>query len=261
MNQSLVDPALQRRLRRPDLRSGAGVTRRRTCLDRARHEPVPLQPLARQSAAASRTAGTSCPAASDDLCQARTGVQRVRGRHRQGRAQLELQLPLLQRGGLVRQPDQGDGGRAGSRAGIKLNLEGKAFGDVISDAFGPPCVAGKPCAWDMANWGGGWIYSPDFYPTGEEIFATGAGSNAGQYSNPTADKLIKATNTSSSLTALYTYENYTRRASCRSSGSPRRLSRSTRSARTSVASTRRTRSSAGKPRTGTSARRSSSTDS
>ena len=94
-----------------------------------------------------------------------------------------------------------------AQAGIKLQLEPKSFGDVISAAF-TPCVAGKACPWDIANWGGGWIYSPDFYPTGEEIFATGAGSNAGQYSDPTADTLIKATNTSSSLTALYNYENY-----------------------------------------------------
>jgi peptide/nickel transport system substrate-binding protein len=94
-------------------------------------------------------------------------------------------------------------------AGIVLNLDGKAFGDVIGAAFGPPCVAGKTCNWVMANWGGGWIYSPDFYPTGEEIFATGAGSNAGQFSNSTENSLIKATNSSSSLTALYKYENFT----------------------------------------------------
>ena len=93
------------------------------------------------------------------------------------------------------------------QAGIKLNLEGKNFGDVISTSF-TPCVAGKSCPWDIANWGGGWIYSPDFYPTGEEIWATGAGSNAGQYSDKTADKLIVATNKASSLTALYSYENY-----------------------------------------------------
>ena len=71
-----------------------------------------------------------------------------------------------------------------------------------------PCVAAKACPWDIANWGGGWIYSPDYYPTGEEIFASGAGSNFGGYSDPKADALIKATNTSSSLTALYDYENY-----------------------------------------------------
>ena len=94
-----------------------------------------------------------------------------------------------------------------AQAGISLQLEPKAFGDVISAAF-TPCVAGKACPWDIANWGGGWIYSPDFYPTGEEIFATGAGSNAGQFSDPTADALIKLTNTSSSLQSLHNYENY-----------------------------------------------------
>ena len=94
-----------------------------------------------------------------------------------------------------------------AQAGIKLQLEPKSFGDVISTAA-TPCVAAKACPWDIANWGGGWISSPDYYPTGEEIFASGAGSNFGGYSDPKADALIKATNTSSSLTALYDYENY-----------------------------------------------------
>ncbi|MGA2527598.1 MAG: ABC transporter substrate-binding protein [Acidimicrobiales bacterium] len=98
-----------------------------------------------------------------------------------------------------------------AQAGINLQLEGKSFGDVIAQAFGPLCTAGKTCGWEVANWGGGWIYSPDFYPTGEEIFATGAGSNAGGFSNATLDKLIRATNVSSSLSSLYAYENYTAR--------------------------------------------------
>ena len=97
-------------------------------------------------------------------------------------------------------------GQSFKQAGINMNLEGKSFGDVISAAFGPPCPASS--CWDMANWGGGWIYSPDFYPTGEEIFATGAGSNAGGFSNGHLDALIKVTNSSSSLSALYNYENY-----------------------------------------------------
>jgi peptide/nickel transport system substrate-binding protein len=92
------------------------------------------------------------------------------------------------------------------QAGIKLNLAGKSFGDVIGAAL--PCKAGTPCNWDLANWGGGWDYAPDYYPTGEEIFTTGAGSNSGGYSNPTNDANIVKTNVSSSLSALYTYENY-----------------------------------------------------
>jgi peptide/nickel transport system substrate-binding protein len=94
-----------------------------------------------------------------------------------------------------------------AQAGIKLTLEGKSFGDVISTAA-TPCTPGKACPWDIANWGGGWIYAPDYYPTGEEIFATGAASDFGQYSDKTNDANIKLTNTSSSLSSLYTYENY-----------------------------------------------------
>jgi len=94
------------------------------------------------------------------------------------------------------------------QAGIKLQQEPKAFNDVIADAFGPPCTPGKACPWVIADWGGGWIYAPDFYPTGEAIFATGAAANVGQYSNSTADSLIAVTNTSSSLSALYNYEDF-----------------------------------------------------
>ena len=61
-------------------------------------------------------------------------------------------------------------------------------GDRQSDA-----VLGASCTWEIENWGGGWIYSPDYYPSGEVLFQTGAGSNSGSYSDPTDDKLIKET--------------------------------------------------------------------
>jgi peptide/nickel transport system substrate-binding protein len=94
-----------------------------------------------------------------------------------------------------------------AQAGIKVGLAGKSFDDVIGTAFAP-CVAGKTCAWTIADWGGGWIYSPDYFPTGEELYACGAGSNAGQWCDPTTNNLILATNDSSSLSSLYNYENY-----------------------------------------------------
>ncbi|MGA2805297.1 MAG: ABC transporter substrate-binding protein [Acidimicrobiales bacterium] len=93
-----------------------------------------------------------------------------------------------------------------AQVGIKLQLEGKAAGAIFSVVL--PCAAGKACPWEIVNWQGGWDYAPDYYPTGEEIFTTGAGSNAGGYSDPTANKLIVATNHSSSLSSLYTYQNY-----------------------------------------------------
>lgn len=61
--------------------------------------------------------------------------------------------------------------------------------------------------WDLANYGL-WIFSPDYYPTGELLFQTGAGSNAGSYSDPTADALIKKTDFSVANGSLANYENY-----------------------------------------------------
>ena len=89
-----------------------------------------------------------------------------------------------------------------SKAGIEINLSSAPFDTVISTAFG-----GNP-NWDMANWGGGWIFAPDYYPTGDEIFSTGAGSNAGLYSNATNDANTVATTESNDLKSLYTYEDF-----------------------------------------------------
>lgn len=74
-----------------------------------------------------------------------------------------------------------------AQAGIKLTLNSVTFNTVIGDAFG------GNTSWDFANWGGGWLYAPDYYPTGESLFATGSGSNAGAYSSSAADNVIKGT--------------------------------------------------------------------
>jgi len=59
---------------------------------------------------------------------------------------------------------------------------------------------------DLCDWGGGWLYAPDYYPSGEELFATGAGSNTGGYSDPTMDELITAsTEGNATLTAFEQY--------------------------------------------------------
>jgi peptide/nickel transport system substrate-binding protein len=60
----------------------------------------------------------------------------------------------------------------------------------------------------MENWGGGWIFAPDYYPTGDEIFSTGAGSNSGGYSDPQNDQLTLASEKSNSISALNAYEDY-----------------------------------------------------
>jgi peptide/nickel transport system substrate-binding protein len=89
--------------------------------------------------------------------------------------------------------------------GIKTQLVGNTFPTVIS-AYGAPCTTGQPCTVEEGWWGGGWEYSPDYYPSGETLFSTGAGSNAGNYSNAKADSLIAATDTTN--VSLDSYENY-----------------------------------------------------
>ncbi|HKR98958.1 MAG TPA: ABC transporter substrate-binding protein, partial [Candidatus Dormibacteraeota bacterium] len=90
-----------------------------------------------------------------------------------------------------------------AKAGIAVTLSEAAFNTVIANAV--PCVAGQACKWDMAFWGAGWVYAPDYYPTGDEIFSTGAGANAGGYSSASNDQLTAAAQTSSSTDALRAY--------------------------------------------------------
>jgi peptide/nickel transport system substrate-binding protein len=89
-----------------------------------------------------------------------------------------------------------------SLAGLEVNLSEVPFETVIGDAFSGSTTA------DMSNWGYGWIFAPDYYPTGDQVFSSGAGSNGGGYSNPTNDANTTATLTSHSVTALYTYEDF-----------------------------------------------------
>ncbi len=94
-----------------------------------------------------------------------------------------------------------------TKVGIRLDLRGAPFNTVIGTAI--TCNAGKPdCNWEMGNWGGGWVFAPDFYPTGEQIFGTGAGSNVGSFSDPELDQLIAATQHSDSPEALQAYAQY-----------------------------------------------------
>ena len=95
-----------------------------------------------------------------------------------------------------------------SLVGIRLNLEPKPF-DQVTAIGGPNCVVARTsCDWDMVNWGGGWSFVPDYYPSGETLFESGAGANSSGYSNAENDTLINQTLTSSSLSSLYAWQNY-----------------------------------------------------
>jgi peptide/nickel transport system substrate-binding protein len=95
-----------------------------------------------------------------------------------------------------------------SSLGIKLNLEPKPFAQVTALAAGNCKVAKIPCNWDMANWGGGWSFSPDYAPTGEQLFLSGVVANSGGYTNTTNDSLISKTLTSSNLQDMYSWQDY-----------------------------------------------------
>jgi len=91
-----------------------------------------------------------------------------------------------------------------AQVGINVNLSSASFNTVLGNAT--PCTGGASCGWQLENWGAGWVFAPDYYPSGEEIFATGAGSNSGSYEDATNDANIKQTYLTN--TSLTTYENY-----------------------------------------------------
>jgi peptide/nickel transport system substrate-binding protein len=95
-----------------------------------------------------------------------------------------------------------------SLVGIKINLAPKPFNQVTALAAGNCKVAKIPCDWDMANWGGGWSFAPDYAPTGETLFKSGAIANSGGYSSTVNDNYIDKTLTTSDLQDMYTWQNY-----------------------------------------------------
>jgi peptide/nickel transport system substrate-binding protein len=94
------------------------------------------------------------------------------------------------------------------KMGINVSLKAEPFDQVLGVACQKALSSACDESWTMANWGGGWIYSPDYLPTGEEIFASTAGSNTGFYQDPHNDALIRATTSSNSSSAMADYERY-----------------------------------------------------
>jgi peptide/nickel transport system substrate-binding protein len=92
--------------------------------------------------------------------------------------------------------------------GIKLNLDAEPFNQVTDTAGGNCVVTKSPCDWDMANWGGGWSFAPNFLPTGEELFQCAAVANSGGYCDTANDGLISKTLTSGSLSYMYQWQDY-----------------------------------------------------
>jgi peptide/nickel transport system substrate-binding protein len=84
--------------------------------------------------------------------------------------------------------------------GFKFSHSEASFNDVISD-----CEAGTK--YELCSWGGGWSYAPDYYPSGETLFAPGGGFNVGDYANATETSLITAT--TAGTASLKAYSEFT----------------------------------------------------
>ncbi|MGB6457798.1 MAG: ABC transporter substrate-binding protein [Streptosporangiaceae bacterium] len=94
-----------------------------------------------------------------------------------------------------------------SKAGIDITLVGQAFNSIISESA--PCAPmGPSCGVQVFGYGGWAFDGPGFEPTGEPLFATGAGSNSGNYSDTAMNNLINQTHTSSSLAVFHQYATY-----------------------------------------------------
>ncbi|MDA8303383.1 MAG: ABC transporter substrate-binding protein [Actinomycetota bacterium] len=130
---------------------------------------------------------------------------------------LKLEFGLLyQSGVVVTQEEMVDLKSQAAQVGINLELSSAPFAQVVGKAIncGPHGYA-KPssaqCSWTALNWGAGWVYAPDYEPTGESLFATGAGADFSGYSTAKADALIAATATvpeSRTASSLINYEYY-----------------------------------------------------
>lgn len=88
-----------------------------------------------------------------------------------------------------------------SQAGIQISVDGKTFNTVAGEA------TPTNTSWQAAMYGL-WIFSPDYEPTGEPLFQTGAGSNGGSYSDKTMDSLINATLTGGNIDTYHSFANY-----------------------------------------------------
>ncbi len=120
----------------------------------------------------------------------------------------KLELTLLYSSGItIMQEDTDLFVSDAAQAGVKIIPEAKSFNTVVSQV--QPCVLPKDkntpyCSWQLGEYGG---ISLSTYPSGDELFETGAAFNAGQYSNPTLDRYIKEVFTAPNLQPYYEYEN------------------------------------------------------
>jgi peptide/nickel transport system substrate-binding protein len=73
-----------------------------------------------------------------------------------------------------------------AQIGIQFSHSTDTFNNVIG-----ACSGGA--GYELCSWGGGWIYAPDYYPSGETLFTPTGGFNVGSYNDAHMTSLIKGT--------------------------------------------------------------------
>ncbi len=88
--------------------------------------------------------------------------------------------------------------------GIHMTLTPQTFNTVIGNAVA--CTPGPSCTWQYEQWGGGWLFAPDAYPSGETLFYKGSVANYGSYYSSQNQSLINDTLTKD--VSLTNWEDY-----------------------------------------------------
>jgi peptide/nickel transport system substrate-binding protein len=91
-----------------------------------------------------------------------------------------------------------------SKIGIELRINAQPLNTVLAN--GSTCEPSSPaCAWQLSYFGtqGSWYFPA--YPSGEQLFATDAGVNFGNYRDKPTDDLIAASTLSTSPQAMVDY--------------------------------------------------------
>jgi peptide/nickel transport system substrate-binding protein len=71
--------------------------------------------------------------------------------------------------------------------GIQMSLKSEPFNQVIAQVYS------SKKTWQIAWWGGGWCYEPDYMPTGDGLFTPGGSANTGGFNDPHLNALINQT--------------------------------------------------------------------
>jgi peptide/nickel transport system substrate-binding protein len=97
------------------------------------------------------------------------------------------------------------------KAGVTLTLSSTPLNQLLANttACAGSQTISSTCTWQI-NYlvSPRFLYEPDFYPSGEDIYATGAADSGDGYSNPAVDTSVKQTESAGAgIAALKRYEN------------------------------------------------------